>query len=109
MYTPREARFATKSEIVSILKKAREKREEEERRRRWAEFSATKICQHFNKLVQIGEKATAERSEQGPFAKKIIFTFIALLIPILSQSSYNITQGAPGWALQGPRDPSEEA
>ena len=41
MYTPREARFATKSEIVSILKNAREKREEEERRRRWAEISAT--------------------------------------------------------------------
>ena len=71
MYTPSEARFATKSEIVSILKNAREKREEEERRRRWAEFSATKICQHFNKLVQIGEKATAERSEQGPFANKL--------------------------------------
>ena len=109
MYTPSEARFATKSEIVSILKKAREEREEEERRRRWAEFSATKICQHFNKLVQIGEKATAERSEQGPFAKKIIFTFIALLIPILSQSSHNTIQGSAGWALQGPRDPSEEA
>ena len=109
MYTPREARFARRSEIVSILKKAREEREEEERRRRWAEFSATKICQHFNKLVQIGEKATAERSEQGPSAKKIIFTFIALISPILFQSSHNITQGSVGWALQGPRDPPEEA
>ena len=38
MYTPREARFATRSEIVSILKNAREEREEEERRRRWTEF-----------------------------------------------------------------------
>ena len=70
MYTPREARFATRSQIISILKKAREKREEEERRRRWAELSATKIWQDFNILVQIGEKATAEQSEQGPFAKK---------------------------------------
>ena len=68
-----------------------------------------KICQHFNKLVQIGEKATAERSEQGPSAKKIIFTFIALISPILFQSSHNITQGSVGWALQGPRDPPEEA
>ena len=71
MYTPREARFATRSEIVLIVKKAREEREEEERRKRWSEFSATKICQHFNQLVQIGEKATAERSEQGPFANKL--------------------------------------
>ena len=70
MYTPSEARFATKSEIVSILKNAREKREEEERRRRWAEFFSYNFCQPFKKLVQIGEKATAERSEQGPFAKK---------------------------------------
>ena len=29
MYTPREARFATRSEIVSILKNARKEREEE--------------------------------------------------------------------------------
>ena len=97
MYTPREARFATRSEIVLIVKKAREEREEEERRKRWSEFSATKICQHFNQLVQIGEKATAERSEQGPCANKILFTFIALLIPMLSQSSHNIIQGSSGW------------
>ena len=78
VYTPREARFATKSEIVSILKNAREKREEEERRRRWAEFFSYNFCQPFKKLVQIGEKATAERSEQGPCAKLYLSSLFCL-------------------------------
>ena len=49
------------------------------------------------------------RKVNGVDPKKVIFTFIALLIPILSQSSHNTIQGSAGWALQGPRDPSEEA
>ena len=107
MYTPREARFATRSDIVSILKNAREEREEEERRRRWAEFSATKFVNILTDVFRLVRKQQQNDVSKVPLQTNYIY--LHLLIPILSQSSYNITQGSAGWALQGPRDPSEEA
>ena len=73
MYTPREARFATRSEIVSILKNAREKREEEERRRRWAEFSATKIVNILTNWFRLVRKQQQNEVSKVHLQKNYIY------------------------------------
>ena len=68
-----------------------------------------KLVNILTNWFRLVRKQQQNEVSKVPLQKKIIFTVIALLIPILSQSSHNTIQGSAGWALQGPRDPSEEA